>query len=230
MASGTNTAPPTAGPSAANSRTSPSAGRKNRRRGSGRPAAGGPGARHCASSFSPARISAAVAASAPSALQRLGDRGGRLRPRHSRGRSGRAPHPRRPSAATPAPAPARPKPPPPAGALSFSSSTSRAASFGPTPGARAIIALSCRAIAWLSASPGSAPRMPSATLAPTPCTLCSSRNQSRSALGEKAEQPDRVLAHLRLDDAATPPRRRRAARAKCAPRPRQDSRRRRRRR
>ena len=86
-----------------------------------------------------------------------------------------------------------------AGALSLSSSTSRAASFGPTPGARAIVALSCRAMAELSASAEMTPRMPSATLAPTPWTFCSRRNQSRSAVGEEAVKPDRVLAHMGLD-------------------------------
>ena len=96
--------------------------------------------------------------------------------------------------------PGRRNPPrPAAGALSLSSRTSRAASLGPTPGARAIIALSCLAIAAESASAVSAPRMPSATFAPTPCTLCSRRNQSRSDGGEKSVKPDRVLAHLRFD-------------------------------
>ena len=41
--------------------------------------------------------------------------------------------------------------------------------------------------------------MPSATLEPTPCTVCSRRNHSRSASRAEAEQADGVLAHLRLD-------------------------------
>ena len=66
-------------------------------------------------------------------------------------------------------------------ALSFSSLTMRWASLGPTPWARAIIALSPLATARWSSSMVSAERMASATRAPTPWTEVSSRNQSRSA-------------------------------------------------
>ena len=52
--------------------------------------------------------------------------------------------------------------------------------FGPTPGARAIIALSPRAIAEARSAGFSVPRMASATRVPTPCTVRSRRNHSRS--------------------------------------------------
>ena len=68
-----------------------------------------------------------------------------------------------------------------AGALSFSSATMRAATFGPTPGARATIALSCNATALARSPADRVPITASATRAPTPCTICRSRNQSCSA-------------------------------------------------
>ena len=57
----------------------------------------------------------------------------------------------------------------------------RSATFGPTPGVRATMALSRVAIAVASSAGLSVPSTASATLAPTPCTVCRMRNHSRSA-------------------------------------------------
>ncbi len=87
---------------------------------------------------------------------------------------------------------------PPAGAapiLSFNSLTMRWASLGPTPLARAIIALSPMATARWSSSGSSADNIASATRDPTPCTWVSSRYQSRSSARAK---PTR-----RIESAAT---------------------------
>ena len=70
----------------------------------------------------------------------------------------------------------------------------RLASFGPTPSARLTIALSCAMIACDSSSALSVERIESATLAPTPCTVVSSRNQSRSL---PALKPYRSIASSR---------------------------------
>ena len=67
-----------------------------------------------------------------------------------------------------------------AGALSFNSVTMRSATFGPTPGVRATMALSRIAMAEASSAGLSVPSTESATLAPTPCTVCNRRNHSRS--------------------------------------------------
>ena len=75
----------------------------------------------------------------------------------------------------------------------------RSATFGPTPGVRATIALSRIAIAEARSAGLSVPSTASATLAPTPCTVCSSRNHSRSMSLWKAEQPDLILAHMGFD-------------------------------
>ncbi len=64
--------------------------------------------------------------------------------------------------------------------MSFSSVTMRSATLGPTPGARAIVALSRIAMADARSAGLSVPSTESATLAPTPCTVCSRRNHSRS--------------------------------------------------
>ena len=64
--------------------------------------------------------------------------------------------------------------------MSFSSVTMRSATFWPTPGERAIIALSRNAMALARSAGASVPNTESATLVPTPCTVCSSRNHSRS--------------------------------------------------
>ena len=75
----------------------------------------------------------------------------------------------------------------------------RSATFGPTPGVRATIALSRIAMAEARSAGLSVPSTASATLVPTPCTVCNSRNHSRSTSVEKAEQPDLILAHMGLD-------------------------------
>src|SRR5258708_2136431 len=56
----------------------------------------------------------------------------------------------------------------------------RSATFGPTPGVRATMALSRMAMADARSAGLSVPSTESATLAPTPCTVCSRRNHSRS--------------------------------------------------
>ena len=68
-----------------------------------------------------------------------------------------------------------------AGALARSSSTTRCASFGPTPGAARIALASPSDSARATPSGPSVPRIASAALAPTPCTVTSSRCHSRSA-------------------------------------------------
>ena len=75
----------------------------------------------------------------------------------------------------------------------------RSATFGPTPGERATIALSRIAIALARSAGRKVERIDSATLVPTPCTVCSRRNHSRSMSCLEAEQADLVLAHMRLD-------------------------------
>jgi len=56
----------------------------------------------------------------------------------------------------------------------------RPASLVPTPEARMTAARSAAAIACISSSAPRTVRMPSATFAPTPCTVVRRRNQSRS--------------------------------------------------
>src|SRR6516225_7471571 len=56
----------------------------------------------------------------------------------------------------------------------------RSATFGPTPGARATMALSRMAMAEASSLGLRVPSTESATLAPTPWTVCRRRNHSRS--------------------------------------------------
>ena len=75
----------------------------------------------------------------------------------------------------------------------------RSATFGPTPGVRATMALSRIAMAVARSAGLSVLRTDSATLVPTPCTVCNSRNHSRSPSLKKAEQADLILAHMRLD-------------------------------
>ena len=94
-----------------------------------------------------------------------------------------------------------------AGALSFSSATMRAASFGPTPGARAMAALSPVAMAVAKRAGIEHRENASATLAPTPCTVCSRRNHSRSWSERKPIEADHVLADMGLDGERQPPRR-----------------------
>ena len=116
-----------------------------------------------------------------------------------------------------------------AGALSFSSVTMRSATFGPTPGARAIVALSRIAIAEARSPTFSVPSTESATLAPTPCTVCKQAEPFALDVAGKAEQPDLVLAHVGLDRQRRRLRPPPAAPAACAPSNAPDSRRRRRR-
>src|SRR5262249_7220268 len=66
--------------------------------------------------------------------------------------------------------------------LSFNSVTMRSATFWPTPGERATVALSRIATAEASSEAFNVLSTDIATLAPTPCTVCSVRNHSRSML------------------------------------------------
>jgi len=68
-----------------------------------------------------------------------------------------------------------------AGALSFNSLTTRCAVLAPTPLAAVIALQSPMAMARLTPSGPSAPRIASAAFAPTPCTLISRRCHSFSA-------------------------------------------------
>ena len=76
----------------------------------------------------------------------------------------------------------------------------RAASFGPTPLARPIIALSPWLTARASSSGESADRIASASLPPTPWTEVSARKESRSTARAEAEQGPGVLAYLKLGE------------------------------
>ncbi|MDT4886539.1 hypothetical protein FQZ97_1229060 [compost metagenome] len=68
-----------------------------------------------------------------------------------------------------------------AGTLPLSSVTTRSASFGPTPLARPIIALSCTANPLEISDGDITERMANATREPTPCTVVSRLNQLFSA-------------------------------------------------
>ena len=84
--------------------------------------------------------------------------------------------------------------------LPASSLTMRWASLGPTPLARATIALSPWAMAVASSAGSRVERMASATRPPTPWTLVSWRNASRSPAEPKREQGHAVLAHLEFGE------------------------------
>ena len=69
--------------------------------------------------------------------------------------------------------------------MSFNSITKRSATFGPTPGVCRIAALSPMAMAEARSVGLNVLSTDSATLAPTPCTVCNSRNHSRSTSERK---------------------------------------------
>ena len=102
----------------------------------------------------------------------------------------------------------------------------RSATFGPTPGERATIALSRIAMAEARSAGLSVPSTDSATLAPTPCTVCSRRNHSRSTSLVKPNS--RIWSSrtwVSIDSVAGLARRRQRLQA-CAPSNAPDSRRR----
>ena len=82
---------------------------------------------------------------------------------------------------------------------SLSSLAMRPARRGPTPLARPSAALSWAATARASSSGPSTDRTESATLAPTPCTVWSRRNQAALGGGPKAVERDALGADLGLD-------------------------------
>ena len=82
----------------------------------------------------------------------------------------------------------------------------RWASLGPTPFARAIIAESARATAVCTSSGDRIERIASATLAPTPCTLVSRRNQSRSlAVAKPISRIESSLTSISVWSVTNPP-------------------------
>ena len=114
---------------------------------------------------------------------RVRDRAGWRRPRRRRRRPPRRPCRRR---RRPAPCP------------SVRRRCGRRAA-GRRPGARANAALSCAGDGGRKFAGRSTLCTASATLAPTPCTDLQQAKPVALGVGGEAEQPDRILAHLRLD-------------------------------
>ena len=87
-----------------------------------------------------------------------------------------------------------------AGALSFSSAAMRAATFGPTPGARAIIALSCSAMAEARSDGFQRAEHGERDLRADALHGQQQAEPLALDLRHEADQPDLVLADLRLDE------------------------------
>jgi hypothetical protein len=76
----------------------------------------------------------------------------------------------------------------------------RSATFLPTPGARATMAMSRSATALARSEGDSVDSTASETLAPTPCTPCKQPEPLALKMRAEAVEPDHVLAHIGLDE------------------------------